>query len=144
VVGVFWLNFVPIPPKLPEVLAIKATLLSRSGPLVVNLPRPQRYAVHKLIVSGERVQTQRTKSNKDLEQASILFDYLLEHEADELMTSWADAYARGPGWRSRLMEGFSAMADKYPSCAFVERMGESPGMEEFVQAKRKTSRPRPD
>ena len=33
---------------------MRATLIARSGQIVVNLPRPERYALHKLLVSGER------------------------------------------------------------------------------------------
>lgn len=101
---------------------IRATLIARSGPLVVNIPRPERYAVHKLIVYGERPQAQRTKSNKDLEQAATLFDYLLKHDEEEICASWEDAYQRGPGWRSRLDQGWSAMVARYPNCSFPERM----------------------
>jgi hypothetical protein len=41
----------------------------------VNLSAPERYAVHKLIVFGERPVTERTKSTKDLLQAASLISY---------------------------------------------------------------------
>ena len=101
---------------------LRATLIARSGPIVVNLPRPQRYALHKLLVYGERPQAQRTKARKDVAQAAALIDYLLVHDCAEMAAMWVDVNARGPGWRKRLKEGFEVMASLYPDCDFAERI----------------------
>ena len=101
---------------------MRATLVARSGPIVVNLPRPQRYALHKLLVYGERSQAQRTKARKDLAQAAALVDYLLTHDAEEIAAMWVDVNSRGPGWRKRLKQGFEAMNALYPECDFAARM----------------------
>ena len=98
---------------------MRATLIARSGPIVVNLPRPERYALHKLLVYGERAQAQRTKARKDLAQAAALMDYLLVHDTAEIAAMWVDVNERGPGWRRRLKEGFEAMNTLYPECAFA-------------------------
>ncbi|MEC5213532.1 hypothetical protein RCH06_002082 [Polaromonas sp. CG_9.5] len=60
---------------------MRCILLSHSGPVVVNLPRSERYALHKLLVFGERVQAQRVKAMKDLAQSAALVDYLLKYDA---------------------------------------------------------------
>ncbi|MDP2370787.1 GSU2403 family nucleotidyltransferase fold protein [Rhodoferax sp.] len=101
---------------------MRVTLLARSGPIVVNLPRPQRYALHKLLVYGERPQAQRVKARKDVAQAAALIDYLLVHDSAEMAAMWVDVNARGPGWRKRLKEGFEVMASLYPGCDFAERI----------------------
>lgn len=101
---------------------VRSTLIARNGPIVVNLPRPQRYALHKLLVYGERPQIQRTKARKDVAQAAALLDYLLVHDAAEVAAMWLDVNARGPGWRKRLKEGFQAMTGLYPECEFQERL----------------------
>ena len=101
---------------------IRSTLIARSGPIVVNLPRPQRYALHKLLVYGERPQAQRTKARKDVAQAAALLDYLLVHDTTDLATLWLDVNARGPGWRKRLKEGFQMMNTLYPECDFERRI----------------------
>lgn len=101
---------------------MRSTLIARSGPIVVNLPRPQRYALHKLLVYGERPPAQRTKARKDLAQAAALMDYLLVHDIADMAALWADVNARGPGWRRRLNEGFRMMASLYPQCDFPGRM----------------------
>jgi len=103
---------------------MRCTLLARSGPIVVNLPRPARYALHKLLVYGERAQSQRTKANKDVIQAGALVDYLLTHDALELGLLWRDVNARGPDWRRRLEQGYQAMRVQYPDCDFDSRLRE--------------------
>ncbi len=102
---------------------MKATLLYRNGPLVVNLPRPERYVWHKLIVYGERPREQRTKANKDLIQVACLLDYLLENDADLVRESWEDASKRGPDWNLRLREGWGALNAKFAAQRFIERLG---------------------
>ena len=91
--------------------------------MVVNLPRPERYALHKLLVYGERPQAQRTKARKDIAQAAALIDYLLVHDAAEIAALWKDVNARGPGWRKHLGEGFKVMVALYPGCDFGEKVG---------------------
>lgn len=101
---------------------MKSTLLFRNGPLVVNIPRPQRFVLHKLIVHAERPKEQRVKANKDLMQAACLMDYLLEHDADLVKESWQDVVSRGPGWNSRLNQGWNALKRQFPDQAFDQRL----------------------
>jgi hypothetical protein len=101
---------------------MKATLLYRNGPLVVNVPRPERYVFHKMIVYGERPREQRTKATKDLTQAACLLDYLLENDCDLVKESWDDAMSRGPGWSQRLRDGWDSLNAKFPEQEFAERM----------------------
>ncbi len=101
---------------------MRCTLLSRSGPVVVNLPRPERYALHKLLVFGERVQAQRVKAMKDLAQSAALVDYLLEYDAATLTQIWLDIQTRGPEWRQRMAHGFKALETSYSSFHFEDRM----------------------
>lgn len=101
---------------------MRATLLSRNGPIVVNMPRPERYALHKLLVYGERAQAQRTKANKDLLQATALVDYLLEHDEAALAQMWLDVRSRGPGWLRRLDQGYKAMCKAAPQLDIAQRM----------------------
>ena len=101
---------------------MRCTLLARTGPIVVNIPRPQRYALHKLLVCGERPQEQRTKANKDVVQAAALLDYLLNEDAEELGALWVDVMGRGPGWKRRLEEGFNTAVRMFPDRSFAPRM----------------------
>jgi len=101
---------------------MKATLLYRNGPLVVNVPRPERYVWHKLIVYGERPREMRGKANKDLIQAACLLDYLLENDGELVREAWDDAIGRGPGWSQRLREGWEGLNTKFAAQRFGERL----------------------
>lgn len=93
---------------------IQVTLLAQRGPITVNAPPPEKYALHKLLVHGERPQAMRVKAAKDLEQAATLIEYLADQDADVLHDTWADLMGRGPGWRRRAAEGLAALRLRYP------------------------------
>jgi hypothetical protein len=82
-----------------------AVLLHDAG-IYVLVPSPQRYAVHKLIVSRRR-QKDAAKQDKDIKQSAALLDLLNEKRPYELKSAWQEAYARGPTWRRLLVEGLS-------------------------------------
>ena len=93
---------------------IQVTLLAQRGPITVNAPAPERYALHKLLVYGERPQNMRVKATKDLAQAASLIDYLAKNDAELLNDTWNGLISRGPGWRSRAIEGLTALKERYP------------------------------
>lgn len=93
---------------------IQMVLLSNTGPIIVNAPPPEKYAVHKLLIYGERPQAQRTKAGKDLDQAASLIEYLAENDAAALTAAWQDLKSRGPGWISRANEGRDALQRRHP------------------------------
>ena len=109
---------------------IQITLLAQRGPITVNAPPPEKYALHKLLVYGERPQNMRVKASKDLAQAASLIDYLAENDSDLLSETWDKLITQGPGWRSRAMEGLKALQEHYPgadtSALRVKRVKPSP------------------
>lgn len=88
----------------------QATLFDPTGRcVVVNLPAPQRYAVHKLLITGERSGAFKAKVAKDVLQAASLIEYLLATDPEALQEAWSDALTRGPGWKKRALEGLRAL-----------------------------------
>ncbi len=77
------------------------------GPgIAVNVPAPERYAVHKLIVATRRSGAGRLKAAKDVAQAGSLIQALVAtRQADLLRDAWDDAVDRGPHWRQALARG---------------------------------------
>lgn len=67
------------------------------------MPRAERYAVHKLIVSAER--TNAAKSARDVLQASTLIEALSTRRPLELAEAWDAAWKTGPRWRDKLENG---------------------------------------
>jgi hypothetical protein len=100
---------------------IQGCVFSNLGSCIVNLPAPERYAVHKLIVHGERPASQRTKSSKDLLQAASLISYFLKNgQSDLFNAAWRDAIYRGKGWREHAESGSDALLRVAPDLAAGE------------------------
>lgn len=78
-----------------------AVALYRSG-VLVQIPKPERYAVHKLIVAARRHSSAALKAKKDLAQAEVLFQVLLEDRPAELADSLETALAKGSAWREAI------------------------------------------
>jgi hypothetical protein len=87
----------------------QAALISTAGVAMANVPHPARFALHKLIVYGEREGTFAAKANKDLAQAACLLAALKQHRAWEVEEAWADLAGRGRGWLDRARYGLRAL-----------------------------------
>ena len=95
-----------------------AVLVASSGPIVANVPRPERYALAKLLLYPERLDSsQPEKAGKDLLQAASLIDYLSQHQPEALQDAWSDLLGRGPTWRKLADQGFKALQQQYPAIA---------------------------
>ena len=92
----------------------QAVLFCAEGAVLINVPGPQRYALHKLVVYGERTGTFRVKSAKGLAQAACLLSFLWDHRRETLEESLADMLTRGKGWLTRLRQGSLALHKAYP------------------------------
>jgi hypothetical protein len=75
----------------------------------VQVPAPERFAVHKLILSRRRPPAV-AKREKDLQQAEALIEVLVERRPDELKRAWEEAYDRGPKWRKLLLGGMTSLS----------------------------------
>src|SRR4029077_18185761 len=69
----------------------------------VSLPRPERMAWHKILVSELRGPT-REKRGKDLQQAAVLLAVLAEDAPEALEQAWSDLPR---GTRSKMKNGLS-------------------------------------
>ncbi len=93
----------------------QVALLSEQGAVVVSVPDPARFALHKMIVAGERPVSERLKANKDLNQAAAIIECMLDQGyADKLQEVFEDLDARGPGWRSRFGRAMGRLAAQHP------------------------------
>ena len=69
---------------------------------LIRVPRPERYAVHKMIISSRRHGSVAGKAEKDLRQAKLLCKVLMETRPNALNLAWRDASSRGRAWKKRL------------------------------------------
>lgn len=81
---------------------IDAAAVYREG-ILVKAPRPERFAIHKLIVADRRREgPDSQKARKDLMQAELLVSILSEDRPSDLIEAYNDAMSRGPRWQERL------------------------------------------
>ena len=81
---------------------IQVQLLYRQG-VLIQVPRPERFAIHKLIVAERRREGAGSlKSRKDRAQAAFLIEVLAEEQPDALSDAYAAARDKGPAWRTAL------------------------------------------
>lgn len=88
---------------------IRTVLLHKSG-VVVNVPTPERYAVHKLIVAARRRSdpTGILKRNKDIWQASLLTEAMAQtRQQADLALAFTEAWARGASWQAAIRTAMS-------------------------------------
>jgi hypothetical protein len=88
----------------------RSIIISSAGTnaVVVNVPHPPIFAIHKLIVSVERG-AGNIKSVKDVMQAASIMDFYLDHDKSSLLDAWKDTADRGAGWSGRMKQGLERM-----------------------------------
>lgn len=102
--GLNYLNYLIADP-------IPAIALYRSG-VLIQIPRPERFAIHKLIVADRRRATgAQLKARKDRGQASFLISVLVQDRPDDLAEAYEDALSRGPRWRERITASLDVMPE---------------------------------
>jgi hypothetical protein len=69
--------------------------------VLVNLPDPARFALHKLIVAEVRPAAFSTQTRKDLLQSEALLRLLLTDRPRDVRDAWRELERRGRGWTSR-------------------------------------------
>lgn len=95
----------------------QTAVISGEHALMVNIPSPVRYALHKLVVMAEREVALRTKLQKDAGQVAAIVSYALERSPYALDEAAEDIVGRGKGWCSRIAEGTRLLARHHPSIA---------------------------
>ena len=97
---------------------ITAAIPYRNG-VLVQIPRPERLAIHKLIIADRRRDgPDSLKAHKDRMQASFLIEILADDRPDDLREAYEDAMATGPHWRDRInatlkrLHGVRALLEK--------------------------------
>lgn len=90
---------------------IQAAVIYRSG-VLVQVPRPERYAIHKLIIADRRRDGAGSlKASKDREQAAFLIEAMAEDRPDDLSRAYATAKDVGPRWREHIANSLRRMPD---------------------------------
>ena len=102
--GLHYLNYLLADP-------IPAVGLYRQG-VLVRIPRPDRFAIHKLIVAQQRTGAGLAKRRKDLGQAQALIISLAEDRPAELKQAYETAMEQGPSWREAIGASLTMVGDE--------------------------------
>jgi hypothetical protein len=78
------------------------------GGVLVNVPQPARFGLHKLMVSQEREITAHSKVQKDLMQAAQLLTVILDERPGDFLLAWEEIKKRGGGWIKRIRKVLSS------------------------------------
>jgi hypothetical protein len=92
---------------------VRTVLLHREG-VNVLVPAPERFAVHKLIVASRRLGDAlgRAKADKDLPQAALLFEALVEtRQGDVVADAWQEAWDPCAAWNEGISKGFRRLPE---------------------------------
>lgn len=90
---------------------IRAAAVYRSG-VLIQVPRPERFAIHKLIVADRRrAGPDSAKAGKDRAQADFLIRALAEERPVELAEAYETALDKGSAWRRRIGASLERMPE---------------------------------
>ena len=93
--------------------AVRSVVLYGAG-IAVNVPAPERFAIHKMIISTRRRAdvAGQAKARKDVVQASEIIEALAASgQSDALRAALSEAQERGPAWREGIRVGASRMSE---------------------------------
>lgn len=85
-----------------------AVLLFRNG-LLINVPNPARFALHKLVVSQRRPLSHREKIYKDLSQAEQLLEVLLDIRPGDITLAREAAESMGDKFVQQMQQGIKKL-----------------------------------
>lgn len=86
--------------------SVKAIVVAESG-ILVNVPQPARYAIHKLVISNRRPIRMQVKAIKDLHQAACLFEILSLDRPTDLYPALIDVrQSKSRKFEEQMLQGF--------------------------------------
>lgn len=88
-----------------------AVVVAKAG-ILVNVPAPARYALHKLVAAERRIAAFQTKTKKDISQAEQLLEVLLRDRPGDLRAAWKAALEQPSKFAQQLRGGLIKLPKK--------------------------------
>ncbi len=98
-----------------------AVLLYEHG-IMINVPSPGRFAIHKCAISQKRAAAAAAKAQKDLNQAEQLFSVLLELRPTDITLAFDAAQSQGESFTGKFNSGLELIDDDV-SAAVRDQLG---------------------
>lgn len=92
---------------------VPALAVGRRAITLLNVPLPERFALHKLLVSESRGSVFANKAQKDRLQAMQLLEVLINEAPDGIALAYTDLVRRGKGWSDKLLRALHKCATDY-------------------------------
>jgi hypothetical protein len=83
--------------------------------VLINVPAPARFAVHKLLVAPRRAAAFKTKAEKDVGQAAEVLDVLVADRPGDVPLAWEAIERRGPRWIKAARTGLALLKARQPT-----------------------------
>ncbi|MBX3199047.1 MAG: hypothetical protein KF894_13020 [Labilithrix sp.] len=84
------------------------------GGILVRVPSPAHFGVHKLLVAQDRPAAFQAKAAKDVAQAAQVLAALEELRPGDVAAAWRDAASRGAPWARALVRGRALLERRHP------------------------------
>lgn len=91
-----------------------ATMIARAG-ILLNVPAPARYALHKLVTSTRRIAALQTKALKDIDQAEQLLSVLIEDRPGDIQLAFEAAKKMPNKFNEQLQNGIKKLPENLVS-----------------------------
>jgi len=88
-----------------------AAIVGNTG-VLVQVPEPARFAIHKLLVASNRDKRSILKAAKDRQQAFHVMSFLEQDRAGDIALAAEEAIQRGPSWRRRIQQQADLMPER--------------------------------
>lgn len=85
-------------------------IVARAG-ILVNVPAPARFALHKLVIAGRRVAAFQTKSHKDIRQADQLINLLAQQRPGDIRQAWEAAMQQPKSFIVEMHRGLKKLSE---------------------------------
>lgn len=86
-------------------------LVARAG-ILVHVPAPAHYALHKLVLAERRIAAFQTKTKKDIFQAEQLISVLAQDRPGDLRRAWSAATKQPAKFMTQLRAGMARLSDE--------------------------------
>ncbi|MFC6634842.1 GSU2403 family nucleotidyltransferase fold protein [Microbulbifer taiwanensis] len=93
---------------------VAVTLVGRRTQVLANVPAPERFALHKLLVSESRASAFAAKAEKDRMQAGQVLQVLLQEAPDGVEAAKSDLVSRGKGWAEKFERALKKCQKDFP------------------------------
>ena len=103
--------------------SLQALIIGSRDAVLVNVPQPARFALHKLWTSTRRAAAFQSKAQKDLAQAAVLIDFLSSERPFDLESA-AAAIGDRPKVRRKIFEVLPKLEDHGTSTATIQQIAE--------------------